>query len=330
MIRIILALGICGVLSLALVLCYNMYFPNHDSSEKIIFDVAPGDSFSKVSDKLILKKFVKNKKIFLFYTKVLGLEKKLKPGEYELNYNMSPSKIIQTLISQNSYARSITFIEGLNVYEVANILSREQLIDKEVFLNLTKDQIFIENLLGEKLNSLEGFLFPETYRIEKYMGERAIITMMVNNFLKVYARVNSTYNKYIRNRNDVITLASIIEKETGASFERSIISSVFYNRLRRGMKLQSDPTIIYGILMTTGIHITNIRRRDITSQNEYNTYHIYGLPKSPIANPGEDSIRAVFNPADTKYLYFVSKNNGTHKFSKNYKEHQRAVNFYQK
>ena len=330
MLRIMLALGICGFLALALFVCYNMYLPSHRSLEKIIFDVAPGDNFNKISDKLILKKLIKNKQIFLIYTKIFGFEKKLKTGEYELYYNMSPSKIIHILTSQSSYARLITFMEGLNVYEIADLLSKEQLVDKEKFLDLIKEQTFIENLMGEILDSLEGFLFPETYRIEKYMGSKVIIAMMVNNFLKVYNRINPRYNKYIRNRNEAIILASIIEKETGASFERPFISSVFYNRLKRGMKLQSDPTIIYGILMDTGIHITNIRRRDITSQNEYNTYHIYGLPKGPIANPGEDSIKAVFNPENTQYLYFVSKNDGTHKFSKNYKEHQKAVNLYQK
>ncbi len=330
MIRILLGLCICFITSAFIYFCYKIYFPNNLSQEKIIFDVSPGDNFNKISDRLISKDLIDNKNLFLFYIKIFGFEKKLKVGEYELFFNMSLHRIAKTLVSNNTYAREITIAEGLNMYEIANILNENNLADKDKFLDLCNDIEFIEILLDERLISLEGYLFPETYKISKYTSEKSIITTMVNGFLKKFDAIAPSYNEYIKNRNEAVAMASVIEKETGASFERPTISSVFYNRLKRGMRLQSDPTIIYGILRATGTQIKNIRRKDIKSQNEYNTYYINGLPKTPIANPGENAIRAVFNPAKTEYLYFVSKNDGTHKFSLSYQEHLKAVDLYQR
>ena len=329
-IRILLGLCFCFVVSTTIYLGYGIYFSNSSSNKKIIFDVAPGDTFNKVSDKLVSTNLIDNKNLFLIYIKVFGFEKKLKVGEFELFYNMSIHEIVRTLVSNNSFARKITIQEGLNMYEIAQILADNQLADKDKFLDLCEDTEFIKALLDESLESLEGYLFPETYKISKYTSEETIISAMVRGFLDRFNIITPRYNKYIKNRNDAIIMASIIEKETGVSYERPTIASVFYNRFNLGMRLQSDPTIIYGILKATGVQIKNIRRSDIKSKNEYNTYHIRGLPKTPIANPGEDAIRAVFSPAKTKYLYFVSKNDGSHQFSLNYEEHKKAVDLYQK
>lgn len=330
MVRTLLGLLSCFVISVFIYLGYKIYFPINLSEGEIIFEIAPGDNFHKISDKLVANNLIDSKKLFLLYVKLFGFEKKLKIGEYELTFNMSPHQIVRTLVSNNTFAREVTIQEGLNMYEIADILTENNLADKNKFLELCNDSQFIVSLLGENQPSLEGYLFPETYQITKHTSEKDIITKMVNIFLNRFDEINIKYNSYIKNRNEAIIMASVIEKETGASFERPTISSVFYNRLKRGMRLQSDPTIIYGILRATGVQIKNIRRADIKSQNEYNTYHIYGLPKTPIANPGQDAIRAVFNPTKTEYLYFVSKNDGTHKFSLSYREHLKAVDLYQR
>ena len=174
---------------------------------------------------------------------------------------------------------------------------------------------------------MEGYLYPETYYFSKGEGERKIIQTMISTFNQFYtldmeekARVLSM------TRREIVTLASIIEKETSVGNERPLISAVFHNRLKRRIRLQSDPTVIYGLPDFDG----NLTRKDLRVHSPYNTYWVKGLPPGPIANPGNESLIAVLNPAPVDYLYFVSKNNGTHYFSKTLSEHNGAVQRYQK
>ena len=192
---------------------------------------------------------------------------------------------------------------------------------------------FIFSLLKEDLPSLEGYLFPETYHITKYTDERTLIQQMVKRFLQVYSEVikkGKTSNPIIPlKRHQIVTLASIIEKETGASQERPLISSVFYNRLEKKMLLQTDPTVLYGILDETKEMKKNITRKDLETPTRYNTYTNKGLPYGPIANPGRESLLAALQPAQSHYLFFVSRNDGTHYFSEKYQDHQQKVQQYQ-
>ena len=167
---------------------------------------------------------------------------------------------------------------------------------------------------------------PETYHFVKGTTAREIVQAMVDRFWQVWKRYQIPAASQSLNRHEVITLASIIEKETGAESERPLIAAVFLNRLEIGMPLQTDPTVIYGLRDFDG----NLTRKHLTTMTPYNTYLIPGLPPGPIANPGEDSIKAILEPAPVNYLYFVSKNDGTHYFSKTLAEHNRAVHRYQK
>ena len=203
-------------------------------------------------------------------------------------------------------------------------------VKKEEVLALIHDQKFISSL-GLSLSSLEGYLFPDTYLLTRGKSAESILAMMVGRFLDVYSKILAEAGKKDSaekppNRHEVVTLASIVEKETGVAEERGLVAAVFVNRLKKNMLLQADPTVIYGIQKFD----MALTRKDLKTPTAYNTYMQKGLPAGPICNPGRDSLLAVLHPAETSYLYFVSKNDGTHQFSRTLKEHNKAVRMFQR
>ena len=304
--------------------------PYKKQAEPKVFEITKGQSTHEIAQKLYQEELISNATLFKIYSRFNKQGEKIKTGEYHLSATMKMSEILNTITLGKSISYPITFPEGTNLYEVADILEEKNILQKNEFLNLSKDQVFIESLLGQKFLSFEGYLFPETYHFEKKSNPKTVIEAMVKRFLLVYSQITKQNNAHTNlNRHDIVRLASIVEKETGAPHERPRIAAVFLNRLNKNMMLQSDPTIIYGILAQTGILIKNIRKRDITNPNPYNTYTIHGLPLEPIANPGREALHAVFFPEKTDDLYFVSRNDGTHYFSKTYSEHKKAVRKYQ-
>jgi UPF0755 protein len=216
--------------------------------------------------------------------------------------------------------------EGKRATEIADLLAEAGLADRDDFLEVVFDPQSPERL-GVEGTSLEGYLFPDTYRFARGLAPSKIAEAMVREFKRVYEGLPAAEAEPVLSMREQVTLASIVEKETGAAHERPLIAAVFLNRLRRGMRLETDPTVIYGIENFDG----NLRRVHLQDAgNLYNTYKIRGLPPGPISNPGLDALRAVRQPADSPYLYFVSQNNGTHAFSKTYAEHERAVDRYQR
>jgi UPF0755 protein len=202
-------------------------------------------------------------------------------------------------------------------------------IDEEEFLFYCSNVRLISRL-DPQASDLEGYLFPETYHFPKDYTAREIVETMVKQFLRTFQPPWEERAKQLDlSVREVVILASLIEKETGQADEKKLISSVFHNRLRIGMKLDCDPTIIYA-LKEEGRFDGNLRKRDLSWDSPYNTYVYAGLPPGPIANPGKESLEAALFPADEDYLYFVSKNDGSHHFSSSFVEHQRAVDFYQK
>lgn len=298
------------------------------AQEELILDVPPGRTFIAVAQELAEKNLIKDVLSLRIYAKLTGNDRGLKVGEYLLHRGMGPHEILRVLSSGQSLPRTVTIPEGTNMYEVAGLLEEKGLGSREDYIELFKNQDWIFQLLGQKLYSLEGYLFPETYHFSKYMTQKEIVRAMVKMFLDVYNEVKVDGFRMF-NRHEVVTLASVIEKETGAKDERPLISSVFHNRLKKRMRLQSDPTILYGILDETGVMKKNITRADITRKNRFNTYTISGLPFGPIANPGREALAAVFRPVESNYLYFVSRNDGTHVFSSTLKEHNQAVRKFQ-
>ncbi len=192
------------------------------------------------------------------------------------------------------------------------------------YLKLAFDQKFVRKLTGQPLSSLEGYLFPESYQFTRYTKADKILETMVGQFKKNFAEILPPY-PFNWTSHQVVTLASIIEKETGAEFERPVIASVFHNRVKKRMRLQTDPTVIYANALRDKKIKIDIKRADLQRDHPYNTYTRSGLPPGPIANPGLEALKAAVNPEESEYLFFVSQNDGTHIFSKTYQEHKTAV-----
>jgi len=248
-------------------------------------------------------------------------DKKIQAGEYLLSAAKSPEQILKTLVKGKVKLYRITLPEGLNLRETGTLLEKHGLCDLKNFKTLCHDTVFIESL-GIAATSLEGYLFPDTYFFPKQTTCRTVITTMVQHFKQTFILDwQAEANKSGFTVHEIVTLASIIEKETGDASERPVISSVFHNRLRKKMRLESDPTVIYGIKNFDG----NIKRKHLKMVTPYNTYQIKGLPIGPIANPGAMSLRAAVYPDTTEYLFFVSKKDTTHQFSKTIREHNQAL-----
>jgi UPF0755 protein len=247
-------------------------------------------------------------------------------GEYRLSPAQPPGEILEWIASGRVVEHEVAFPEGLTAAQFAERLAAAGLVERDAFLAVVQDPAAPAQL-GVEGSSLEGYLFPETYRFPRGLAPVEIARAMVGQFLAAWAGIEPRARERGLSMRDVVILASLIEKETGAADERPLIASVFLNRLRRGMRLETDPSVIYGIADFDG----NLRRRHLEDDaNRYNTYRIAGLPPGPIASPGAAALRAVVEPAETQYLYFVSRNDGSHAFSKTYAEHLAAVNRHQR
>lgn len=299
-----------------------------DSTE-VLFDVSPGASMTQIVNDLQDKGFIRNSNLFMMYARLRKMSSKLKVGEYALNKTMNADQILSVLASGKSVTRNFTVAEGLTQFDIAEIFEKSGYGTKAEFFKLVRDKEFIKSLLNEDLESLEGYLFPETYKITKFETMRSIVTQMVKRFLLVWSKYEVAAKEKKWTRNQAVTFASIVEKETGASSDRPLVSSVFHNRLAQKIKLQTDPTVLYGIAMLKGQMPNNITKLDLVTPTRYNSYTNYGLPPTPISNPGEDAIKAALMPASTKYLFFVSRNDGTTLFSETYAAHSSAVKTFQ-
>lgn len=298
------------------------------SEDEIVFEVQPGQPFNTIAQSLVEKRVVNNARLFRVYAQFKGALDKIKVGEYGLRSNMRPGEVLEILMSGKSRLRKFVVTEGLNIFEVAEAYEKQGFGSGEQFLKKVMDPVFAQKLTGEKVDSLEGFLFPETYELTKFTTMDEVIGLMVQNFKSNFEKISPDFKK-ISSEGwtllKVLTLASIVEKETGAPDERPQISGVFHNRIKKGMMLQTDPTIIYGLAVEKKQTIYNISKSDILRPTPYNTYVIKGLPPGPIANPGLAALRAAVVPSQHNYLYFVSKNDGTHVFSETYEKHEAAV-----
>ena len=253
-------------------------------------------------------------------------ENQIQVGEFELSPSLASGEILTIITSGKTHLHSVTIPEGLRIYEIAAVITQKGLTTNEEFIEASEKK----NLITEfdiPTENLEGYLFPETYHFGKFLGTEKIIKNMVDTFKKrvLTPEIIDQAKEMNMSIHEIITLASLIEKETGLESERSLISSVFHNRLKKNMLLQTDPTVIYAISNFDG----NIRKKDLSIDSPYNTYKHPGLPPGPIASPGLESIIAALHPAESKFLYFVSRQDGSHHFSKSLIEHNRAVHRYQ-
>lgn len=252
------------------------------------------------------KDIINSEILFILYSKIIAKDTKLRAGEYIFSPKISVREVVDIISNGESILRRITIPEGLNTYEIVQLLNSEKRLVGEIY-NIPE----------------EGTLLPDTYYF-KYGDLRSnIIKEMKRNMIEALNELMDAYElpNNIKNLDQVVTLASIIEKEAGNHAEKPIISSVFQNRLRIGMKLQADPTVIYSITRGIGSLGRMLRKSDLKFDSPYNTYKYYGLPPGPISCPGYLSLEAVFKPSDTNYLYFVVDGKGGHNFSTNLKDH---------
>lgn len=296
---------------------------------EVIYEVPIGKPFSQVAQDLENLGLLKNAKAFTLYARVTRSIPKVKAGEYRFYTTMTPRHVMRVLTSGVSIRRVVTIPEGYSVFEIAELLEEKGFAKKQEILDLAFDQKFARILIGQPVSSLEGYLFPESYQFTRYTKADKILETMVDQFKKNFAEILPPY-PFNWSSHQVVTLASIIEKETGAEFERPIISSVFHNRIKKQMRLQTDPTVIYANALRDKKIIINIKKSDLLNDHPYNTYTRSGLPPGPIANPGLEALKAAVGPEESEYLFFVSQNDGTHIFSKTYQEHNSAVDRYQR
>ncbi|MCB0350439.1 MAG: endolytic transglycosylase MltG [Bdellovibrionales bacterium] len=302
--------------------------PAQTVKKEIVFDIPGGASFGRIAHNLESEGIIKDARLFSWYAKLTNQTTNIKTGEYKLSTDMRPKDVLDIIVSGQSITYSLTVPEGFNIYEIRDELNKMWPGKGDEFLRLVRDPTFIKNTTGSDLISMEGYLFPETYIITKYTSVETLARRMYNYFTENIKKINAQAQIKMPLHDQVI-LASVIEKETGAPSERPLISSVFHNRLKKRMRLQSDPTILYGMLNETQKTIKNISKSDILRPTPFNTYTVKALPVGPIANPGREALLAAVRPDVSDYLYFVSRNDGTHVFSETYKEHDAAVKKFQ-
>ncbi len=291
---------------------------------KTLFTIRPGETFGQVNARLARDELIPNPRLFHWLARYEKLTEKLRAGTFLVPADATMRQVLHALAYGQPILKAVTIPEGRNMYEVAQLLADAGFGQREAYLALMRDPAFISGF-GISAPSLEGYLYPETYKFAPGTGEKEVLASMVGLFKK---KVNGAIEGHpFLSPHEVVILASVVEKETGAREERPQIASVFLNRLKKKMRLESDPTTIYGMWER---YTGNIKKSDLLELTPYNTYKIPALPLGPIANPSLAAIEAVMNPADTEYLFFVSKNDGRHVFTRSYKEHLEAVNEWQK
>ncbi|GAK53560.1 hypothetical protein U14_04826 [Candidatus Moduliflexus flocculans] len=298
--------------------------PQTPGSERIVL-IPSGASGRKIAEILATESVIRDKTLFMLLARFYRSGKTMKAGEYQFTTAMLPTDVLTMLQDGKVYARFITIPEGYTARQMADVLAEHQL-DKAAFLAFVFDK---QNAARFNIaaDTLEGYLFPSTYHITRETTAEALAQMMVEEFWKVMTPdLRQEIAQQGMTVHEIVTLASIVEEEARLPEERELIAAVYRNRLRIGMKLDSDPTVIYGIPNFNG----NLTRTDLQTDTPYNTYMRKGLPPGPIASPGKASILAAIRPANVKYLYFVAKNDGSHQFSTNYQDHLRAVQQYQR
>ncbi len=295
-----------------------------------------GASLRNIAAKLEQEGIIRNRYFFVAVTFLLGKRASIRAGEYDFNTGMLPLEVLNTLVKGQVKRHLVTVIEGYTLSQIARLLNDLNIVDRQAFLEKATSPVFVaslglfpgQNETGSRIEtSLEGYLFPETYNFIRDMDPEEVIRVMVNQFKKVVeSHLASKAPQLGITPREAVILASMIEKETSLPQEKPLISAVFHNRLKRKIPLQSDPTVIYGIKDFDG----NLTKAHLLTPNPYNTYLINGFPPTPICSPGKDSLLAALNPAAVPYLYFVSRNDGSHFFSSDFEEHNRAVWKYQK
>ncbi len=318
---------LCSVaaLSLGIWLVYYAISPLRLQPNSQEISIQANSGLRSIANQLVAQGVLKEPWRFILITKLLHKEQFLQAGNYTLNKNISPYQLILSLNHGKTTQGSVTFIEGKTFAQMREKLANNDAV-KQSILNLPESEVL--RLIGSEHSVAEGLFFPDTYYFNRNTGD---IVLLQRSYEAMQSKLNKAWmsreeNLPYKSSYEALIMASIVEKETGKASERPMIAGVFINRLRIGMRLQTDPTVIYGM---GAQYNGNIRKKDLLTDTPYNTYTRVGLPPSPIAMPGLAAIEAALHPAKTKALYFVGKGDGSHAFSNNLDEHNRAVVRYQ-
>lgn len=289
----------------------------------INFTIAPSEKFASINTRLANEHLISSARLFHRYSQFKGVLNKFRSGTYNIKHNSNLLDVYKTLILDKNQALLFTIPEGKNMFEIGKMLEENSITKYDEFIKLARDKTFLKEQ-GIDADTIEGYLYPESYDFAKNLPAKTVIKMMLKEYHKKIDPLDLTTSTLTPRQ--VLILASMVEKETGDKKERPMIAGVFFNRLKIKMRLQSDPTTIYGKFEE---YNGNLTRKDLLTPSEYNTYTIPALPKGPICNPGVLAFRAVLNPEPHKYFYFVSQNDGTHIFSESYEKHSEAVKKWQ-
>lgn len=300
--------------------------PYGEEGKFSIVEIKSGMGLKDSASLLYRKGVIKKRILFLAGHALFFKGKTIKAGEYKFDFPISTYEVLQKIIDGKIFLHSVTIPEGSSIEEIAQILEKDGLIRSDDFIKACKETSFVSEITGEA-DDLEGFLFPDTYFLPKGIGPEKVVEIMVGRFKEKVGRYIKNAETKGLNFYKILILASLIEKETGIPSERFLVSSVFHNRLKKGMLLQCDPTVIYA-LKREGIFQYPLKKEFLSFPSPYNTYLHKGLPPGPICNPGLASIESAINPAKTDFLYFVSNADGTHTFSSDLPSHNRAVRNY--
>ena len=303
-----------------------LLWPQSDIDDAVSISISKGSTLIDISAELYNKKVIKNRSSFILAVKMLGYEKDIPAGKFNIDNVSTNYSLVNKLINSVNVSKKVTILEGWSINEIAEKLHSSLKIDKKSFLNPSKNKVLLDKW-DIKSTSFEGYLFPNTYQFADDVSPIKIIDKMVSEYKKnVTKKMYDRMSKINLNENEVLTLASIIEGEAIYDSERPTISGVYHNRLKKGMRLQADPTIQY-IIDDSPRRLLN---KDLKIKSPYNTYLNHGLPPGPINNPGLESIKAALYPEEIDFLYFVAKGDGYHTFSKTEKEHNKAKRAFQK
>ena len=287
-------------------------------------EIPPGSGAAEIRRRLVDTGVVADEWAFRAALAWTGQGRALKAGEYRFDRPMSVADVIDRIARGEVYVHPITFPEGLTIREMAGVYESSGLGTAEGFIEAARDPSLVKDLDADA-QDLEGYLFPETYTLPRGTPVSKLIATMVERFRSSYRELEKKRSGELDlSIREIVTLASLVEKETGKAEERPIVAAVYRNRIVRNMPMQADPTVVYA-LVKAGTYDGNLRKRDLEFDSPYNTYKYPGLPPGPIASPGRAALEAAFAPANVEYLYFVSRNDGSHVFAETLAEHNANV-----
>ena len=298
------------------------------AAQEQFVDIPPGTGTAGMARRLADAGVVRSARTFRVAVWLRGSSRRLQAGEYRFDRPMTAAEVVDRIARGEVHVRALTFREGLTIREMAEVFENADFGPASEFIAAAKNAELVRGI-DPQASDLEGYLFPDTYTLPRRTSAPQLVERMVGRFQKVLTpELQAQAAERGLSVRQLVTLASLVEKETAKPEERPVVAGVYTNRLRIGMGLQCDPTVIYA-LMLAGRYDGNIRRADLQIDSPYNTYRYAGLPPGPIAAPGAASLQAAANPADVPYLYFVSRNDGSHVFSTTLEEHNRNVNNFQ-